>query len=85
MNGRNRHERGATGAIGGVLGMVMVALLVAAALAKQRSREGRETRGFGNKGGSRDGATPPQDAMSDFKMPEDVRAVVPEPPSYAPA
>ena len=85
MSKRNRHERGAKGAIGANLGIMTVGLVVAAALAKQRSRDGREPRGYGKGGGFLDGATPAEGAMSDLKMPEDMRAVIPEPPSYAPA
>ncbi len=81
----NRHERDARGAIGAILGIMMVGLLVAAALAKQRSRKDRESRDHGNRGGFVDRAAPARGAMSDFKMPEDMRAVIPEPPSYAPA
>ena len=85
MNNGDRHERGPRGAIGAILGIVTLGLVVAAALAKLRSRDGRETQGYGDQGGSLDEAPPPQGAMSDFKMPEDMRAVIPEPPSYAPA
>ena len=82
MKDRKRHGRSPKGAIAAILAMVTVGLVAAAALAKQRSREDHEQ---GNGGDSLDGATPPQDAMGDFKMPEDMRAVIPEPPSYAPA
>ena len=85
MNDRNGHERGPAGAIGAILGLITVGLLVTVALAKRRSREGRDIRGFGNGGGAISGAIPPPDAMSNFDMPEDMRAVIPEPPSYAPA
>jgi hypothetical protein len=84
MNNQIRTERSAKGAIGAILGMATLGLVVAAALAKQRSRKGQVTRGYG-KEGSLDGAVQPQVEMSDFKMPEDMRAVIPEPPSYAPA
>ena len=85
MNDRNRHDRSAKGAIGAILGIITVGLLVAAALAKRRITAGRETRGYGNMDGAPDEAAPTRGAMSDFKMPEDMRAVIPEPPSYAPA
>ena len=85
MNGRTSHKRSAIGAIGAILGIMTVGLVVAAALARQRSRVGRETLDNGNKGRFLDGAAQAKGATSDFKMPEDMRAVIPEPPSYAPA
>ena len=83
MNNRNRQERGPLGAIAAILAIMTVGLVAAAALAKQRSRIAREPRGNGE--GNSAGTNPVEMAASDFKMPEDMRAVIPEPPSYAPA
>ena len=85
MNDHNWKERGPKGAIAAILAIMGVGLVAAAALAKQRSRAGREPRGYGEAGGFIDGTTQAELATSDFKMPEDMRAVIPEPPSYAPA
>lgn len=85
MSDRDRHERGPKGAVAAILGMAMVGLVVAAALARQRNREELRISGNGGKGGTPDGASPAEGAISDFKMPEDMRSVIPEPPSYAPA
>jgi hypothetical protein len=64
---------------------VTVGLVAAAALAKQRSRVGSEAPGHGEGNSVLSGTSQAEMASSDFKMPEDMRAVIPEPPSYAPA
>ena len=64
-------------AIAAIVGIMSVGLVVAAARAKQRSRQ---------KGGAQDHATEGREgATGDFEMPADMEAVIPEPPSYAPA
>ena len=85
MNDPNRHGRSSAGAISAILAIMTVGLVAAAALAKHRSKEDRRSSGSGKEGASFDGAAPAQGPTSDFKMPEDMRAVIPEPPSYAPA
>ena len=82
MNDRNRHGRSAKGAVGAILGLVTLALVIAAALARQRSRQGRAIPGDRQGSGVLDGA---DRHPGDFDMPEDMRAVIPQPPSYAPA
>ena len=85
MSNRNLPQGDPKRAIGAILGIMAVGLFVAAALAKRSGRKDQEPEDCGNEGGVLEGATPPEGAIGEFKMPEDMRAVIPEPPSYAPA
>jgi hypothetical protein len=62
-----------------------IGVVAAAALARKRTREDKGGSDGGRATGFHDEAAPYQGASSDFRLPEDMRAVIPEPPSYAPA
>jgi hypothetical protein len=85
MNYADRQERGPGGAIAAILAIMAVGLVAAAALAKQRSREDQGASGSGEGSERLDGSAPAPAAISEFKMPADMSAVIPDPPSYAPA
>ena len=85
MNDHGRLERSPTAAVAAILAMAAIGIVAAAGLARKRSREDRRTPDRGEGGGFLDRAGPGQGAIGDLAMPEDMRAVIPEPPSYAPA
>lgn len=78
MSERNGQGGDLKRAIAAVVGIMSVGLVVAAARAKQRSRKDEGAHDPGNEARVEGGT-------GDFELPADMQAVIPEPPSYAPA